>query len=388
MIVHYQFTDQQQHLREKVRALAIKKIKPLVKKADENGSFPRAAVESLAEAGLFGVKIPTQYGGMGCGLMEFSLVVEELARIDGAVATTFAASLLGTLPILLFGTEKQKQKYLPPLAGGKQIASFAISEPETGSDSSAIQTRAIKAGEKYRINGQKRFITKAGESEIISLFAVTDPVKGARGLSAFIIEKQYKGLSYGPQLQKLGIRASATRNIICQDLMVPEENLIGGKAGRGFIQAMKTFEHSRPGVAAQAVGIAQGSLDLALGYSKRRKQFGKPINTFQGLQWMLSDMEIQIEAARCLTYQVIGMVDRGEKAAAAAAAAKVFASDTAMKITTDAVQLHGGWGYMANFEVERFMRDAKVTQIYEGTNQILRNLIALRLIKGIDDIGL
>jgi alkylation response protein AidB-like acyl-CoA dehydrogenase len=389
MIVDYDLTDEQIKLKALTRELAMKYIKPVARELDETEAFPVEPMKHLAKAGLFGVCFPKEYGGMGRSLLDFCLVTEELARIDGSCSTTFAASLLGSLPIMIGGTEEQKKKYLTDLASGKYLASFALSEPVAGSDTASIATTAVKKGDTYVLNGTKRFITNASHAGVISVIAKTDPTRGARGISSFIVEKDTPGMKVLPGHKKMGIRASATCNIQFKDVAVPVENLIGGKENRGFFHIMRTFEQSRPGVAAQAVGIAQGAFDLALVYSNTRKQFGKSINTYQGLQWMLADMEIQIEAARSLTYNSIRMVDRGLKDInAAAAAAKSYASDTAMKVTTDAVQIFGGWGYMRSFEVERFMRDAKVTQIYEGTNQIQRNIIALRLLKELQNSDL
>ncbi len=382
MLIKYDFTDEQLRLKELARKIASQYIKPISKKIDETGEFPADSLKILADNGLAGITIPKKYGGQGLGLMEFSLVNEEIARIDASVSASFAASLLGTIPIMLFGTEEQKLKYLPPLARGEQLASFALSEPVAGSDAADIKTKAVFRDGYYHIDGKKRFITNAGESRVYTVFTMTDPKKGPRGITAFIIEKGAEGMTFGPKHQKMGIRASATCNIDFKDVKVSKENILGGREGMGFIHILRTFELSRPGVGAQAVGIAQGAFDIVLNFTRHRKQFGKPVNTFQGMQWMMADMEIKIEAARSLTYNVIRMVDRGEKNInPAAAMAKVFASDVAMEVTTNAVQMLGGWGYMREFEVERYMRDAKVTQIYEGTNQIQRNIIALSLIK-------
>ncbi|MEK6796799.1 MAG: acyl-CoA dehydrogenase family protein [Spirochaetota bacterium] len=383
MLVTRSLTADQERIQKLARELAREYIAPIARELDESEAFPREAIFALGREGLFGISIPKEYGGMGLGIFEFCLATEEIARIDGAASTAFAATLLGALPIILYGTHEQKLKYLTPIARGEKLASFALSEPGAGSDAGTLETTAMRDGDNYIISGAKRFITNAGQSDIYSVFAVTDKSRGPRGISSFIIEKGAPGMKFGEPHKKMGIRASATCNIAFDHVAVPAENLIGGKENMGFIHAIRTFEHSRPGVAAQAVGIAQGALDLALRYAKKREQFGKTISTFQGIQWMLADMEIKVEAARALTYAVIDMVVRGDReVSAAAAAAKVFASDTAMQVTTDAVQIYGGWGYMRVFEVERFMRDAKVTQIYEGTNQIQRNIIALRMIKG------
>jgi alkylation response protein AidB-like acyl-CoA dehydrogenase len=285
-------------------------------------------------------------------------------------------------PILLYGTEEQKKKYLPDIASGKKLAAFGLTEPEAGSDASAVKTTAKKQGDKYILNGTKHFITNGGDAEVYTIIAVTNKAKGPRGISAFILEKGQDGFTFGKKEEKLGIRASSTGELVFNDVELSKDNLLGGKEGLGFIATMKTFDQSRPGVAAQAVGIAQGALELATAYAHTRIQFGKPITSFQGIQWMLADMATKVEAARSLVYATAAMVDRGVKdVGGASAMAKLYASDIAMEVTTDAVQIYGGYGYMRDYPVEKFMRDAKITQIYEGTNQIQKNIIALNLIK-------
>ena len=335
----------------------------------------------MAESDLCGVYIEEKYGGLGGGAMELCLVTEELSRACGGIAICFAATALGTYPIILFGNDEQKQKYLPDIASGKKLAAFALTEAGAGSDAGAIATTARKEGDYYVLNGVKQWITNGGEAEIYSVIAMTDRGKGARGASFFIVEKGTPGFDFGKKEKKLGIRASATRELIFNECKVHKDNLLG-REGMGFIVAMKTFDKSRPGVAAQAVGIAQGALDHAVKYSRERKQFGKTISSFQGLQFMIADMATQIEAARALTYAVARMVDSGARdVSKESAMVKLFASDTAMKVTTDAVQVLGGYGYMRDYPVEKYMRDAKITQIYEGTNQIQRNIIALEVLK-------
>jgi butyryl-CoA dehydrogenase len=285
------------------------------------------------------------------------------------------------MPILLFGTDGQKRKYLPGLASGKSLAAFGLTEPDAGSDAGGIRTRAVRDGDSYVLNGTKQWITNGGEAKVYTIIAMTDPERGARGASAFIVEDGTPGFTYGKKEDKMGIRASATRELVFEDCRIPAENLIA-REGTGFMVAMKTLDNSRPGVAAQAVGIAQGALDAALVYASQRKQFGQRIDSFQGIQFMLADMATQVEAARALTYSVARMIDAGvRKFEKEAAMAKVFASDVAMKVTTDAVQIFGGYGYMKEYPVEKMMRDAKITQIYEGTNQIQRNVIASNLIR-------
>ncbi|MFH1247670.1 MAG: acyl-CoA dehydrogenase family protein, partial [Candidatus Omnitrophota bacterium] len=309
------------------------------------------------------------------------LATEELARACGGIAVCYAASALGTFPILLFGNDEQKKKYLPDLAKGKKIAAFGLTEPEAGSDVAAIKTTARKDGDHYILNGTKHFITNGGEAQVYTVVAMTNKSKGPRGASAFIVDKGTPGFTFGKKEEKLGIRASATQELIFTDCKIPKENLLF-KEGMGFIVTMKTFDMSRPGVAAQAVGIAQGALDEAVKYSKQRHQFGRSISSFQGIQWMLADMATQVEAARALVYSCARMIDVGIKDVGKdSAIAKLFASDVAMKVTTDAVQIFGGYGYMKEYPAEKYMRDAKITQIYEGTNQIQRNIIALQLIK-------
>lgn len=379
----YLLNEQQQMIRDLCRQIAKEKIAPMAGELDKTEKFPWEIMKILSQSDLFGIYIESQYGGLGGGVMELCVATEELSKGCGGIAVCYAASALGTYPIILFGNEEQKNKYLPDLASGKKLAAFAITEPAAGSDASAIQTTAKKKGDHYILNGTKHFITNGGDAEIYVIIAMTDKTKGARGASAFIVEKGTKGFTFGKKEDKLGIRASSTRELIFTDCEVPKENLLS-KEGMGFIVTMKTFDMSRPGVAAQAVGIAAGALEAAVKYSKERVQFGKPISSFQGVQFMLADMATQVEAARALVYAVARMIDAGCKdVAKVSAMAKLFASDTAMKVTTDAVQVFGGYGYMKEYPVEKYMRDAKITQIYEGTNQIQRSIIALQLIKEI-----
>lgn len=377
----YLLSEQQVMIRDLAREIAVEKIKPIAAELDEKEEFPWEIMKALAQADLFGIYVDEQYGGTGGGVLELALATEELSRACGGVAVSFAASALGTYPILLYGNEEQKKKYLPDLATGKKLAAFGLTEASAGSDASAIQTTAKKEGDSYILNGTKQWITNGGEAEIYTVIAMTNRAKGARGASAFIVEKDTPGFSFGKKEKKMGIRSSATRELIFTDCRIPQQNLLS-KEGMGFILVMKTFDISRPGVAAQAVGIAQGALDLALEYAKERVQFGKPISSFQGIQFMLADMATQIEAARALVYATARMVDSGNtKVSRESSMAKLFASDICMEVTTKAVQIFGGYGYMRDYPIEKFMRDAKITQIYEGTNQIQRNIIALNLIK-------
>jgi len=380
--MEYFLTEEQKMIVELARKIAVEKIKPVREHYDETEEFPWTIVEELGKSDLFGVYIPVEYGGTGGGILDLVLVVEELSKIDGGIALCLAATALGTLPILLFGNEHQKQKYLPDIASGKKLAAFGLTEPEAGSDAGSIKTTAKLDGDHYILNGTKCFITNGGEAEIYSIIAMTDKTKGSRGASAFIVEKGTPGFTFGKKEKKMGIRASSTRELIFDNCKVPKENLLG-KEGQGFIVAMKTFDMSRPGVAAQALGIAAGALEDAIEYSRQRKQFGQPISSFQAIQHMLADMATEVEAARCLVYQVAKSIDANpkERHTKISAMAKLYASDVAMRVTIDALQVYGGYGYTREYPMEKRVRDAKITQIYEGTNQIQRNEIALSLIK-------
>ena len=379
------FTEEQLMIKELAHRIAIEKIKPVREKYDREGIFPWDIVEELSRSDLFRVFIPAEYDGMvedGFGTTNMCIVTEELSKVCGGIALAFAGTGLGTFPILLFGNEDQKKKYLPQIASGKKLAAFGLTEPNAGSDAGAIQTTARKEGDYYVLNGNKVFITNGGEADIYTIVALTNPSKGARGASMLIVEKGTPGFEFGKREDKMGIRGSATAELIFNDCKVPAENLLG-KEGAGFLMTMKTFDISRPGVAAQALGIAEGALEEALKYAHQRHQFGKSIISNQGIQWMLADMATEIEAAKALIYDVAGMIDRGEtkNIGHLSAMAKMLASDVAMKVTTDAVQIFGGYGYMREYPVEKMMRDAKITQIYEGTNQIQRNIIGTYLAK-------
>ncbi len=377
----YLFNEQQIMIRDIARQIAEEKIRPVAAYYDETEEFAWPIVKVLAESDMCGIYIPEEYGGTGGGVTELCIATEELSKACGGIALAFAATALGTYPIILYGNEEQKKKYLPDIAKGKKLAAFAITEAEAGSDAGSIKTTAKKDGDYYILNGTKQWITNGGEAEIYTVVAITDRAKGARGASTLIVEKGTPGFTFGKKEKKMGIRASATRELIFQDCKVPKENILG-REGMGFIVAMKTFDNSRPGVAAQAVGIAQGAFDLTLKYTHERRQFGQPISSFQGIQFMLADIATQIEAARALVLSAARMIDSGAKdVAGISAMAKLYASDVAMKVTTDCVQLYGGYGYMRDYPVEKYMRDAKITQIYEGTNQIQRGVIANALIK-------
>ena len=377
----YFLTDDQIEMRDLARRIAIEKMKPLSEKYDEEGIFPWDIVEVMKQSDLFAILIPEEYDGISGKVMDLAVVTEELCAVDAGIALAFGATGLGMYPILISGSEEQKQHYLSIIASGEQLCAFALTEANAGSDAGAIETTARKDGDNYILNGTKQWITNGGEAGIYTVFAMTDKTKGARGASCFIVEKGTPGFTFGKKENKMGIRASATRELIFEDCVIPASNMIG-REGTGFLTAMKVFDKSRPMVGAQAVGIARGALEVAVKYSKERHQFGKPISSFQGVQYMLADMATQVEAARALVYQTARMVDAGAKNyAKESAMCKYFASDVAMKVTTDAVQVLGGYGYMKEYPVEKMMRDAKILQIYEGTNQIQRGIVASNLLK-------
>ena len=377
----YFLTEEQTMLRDLARQIAVERMLPVRAELDEKEEFPHSLMSDLADADLFGVVIPEEYGGLGFGAMENCLVVEELSRVCCGMTTAYAASGLGAYPIILFGNDEQKKKYLPLIASGEQLAAFGLTESTAGSDAAGIQTTAIKDGDHYVLNGTKQWITNAAEAGIYTVIAMTDRKKGARGATAFIVERDDPGFSFGKKETKMGIRASTTGELIFQNCRIPADRVLA-REGMGFIVVMKTFDKSRPGVGAQAVGLAQGALDEAAAFAKTRIQFEKPIFSFQAVQHMLADMATQVEAARALVYAVARYVDSGAKEVAKVAAmAKYFPSDVAMRVTTDAVQVMGGHGYMRDYPVEKMMRDAKILQIYEGTNQIQRNIVGQELNK-------
>ena len=379
--MEYFLSEQQKTLKSLARRIAEEKILPVRAELDEKEEFPWEILKDLANADMFRIFIPEEYEGLGGGCLDLCLVVEELSRVCSGVAVSYAASALGGFALLEYGTEAQKQKYLPDIAAGKKLTGFALTEPTAGSDASAIKTTAERVKGGYLINGTKQFITNGGEAELYTVIALTDKARGARGASALLVEKDTPGFSFGKKEKKMGIRASVTRELIFRNCLVPEENLIG-KEGMGFLMTLRILDRSRPGIGAQAVGLAQGALEAAVDYARQRIQFEHPIISLPVVQNMLADMAIEVEAARALTYAVARMVDSGAKHfTEEAAMAKVFASDTAMKVTTDAVQIFGGAGYMKDYPVEKMMRDAKITQIFEGTNQVLRNAIAFELRK-------
>ena len=380
-MIDYLLNEDQIMIRDTCREIAEKHIKPVRAKYDEEGTFPWDIVEVLRQADIFGIYIPEKYGGFGGGILEIVIAMEELSRACGGIALAFGVTALGTYPILLYGNDEQKERFIPDIAAGKKLAAFALTEPNAGSDAASIETTAIKDDDHYVINGTKQWITNGGEAEIYSVLTMTDKEKGARGASMFVIEKGTPGFTFGKKENKMGIRASATSELIFQDCRVHKDNLLG-REGMGFIAAMRTFDKSRPGIGAQAVGIAQGALEEAVAFVKERKQFGQSISSFQAVQFMIADMASKIEMARSLIYSTARMIDSGAKDfSMPAAMSKLIASDMAMEVTTDAVQLMGGSGYMKEYPVEKMMRDAKIIQIYEGTNQIMRQIIGLDVLK-------
>ncbi|MCZ7414611.1 MULTISPECIES: acyl-CoA dehydrogenase family protein [unclassified Streptomyces] len=381
----YRPAEEHDMLRDSVRALAEAKIAPFATAVDEEARFPQEALDALVANDLHAVHVPESYGGAGADALATCIVIEEVARVCCSSSLIPAVNKLGSLPVILSGSEDLKKKYLGPLAKGDAMFSYCLSEPDAGSDAGGMTTRAVRDGDHWVLNGVKRWITNAGVSEYYTVMAVTDPEKKTRGgISAFVVEKGDEGVSFGAPEKKLGIKGSPTREVYLDNVRIPADRMIGDE-GTGFATAMKTLDHTRITIAAQALGIAQGALDYAKGYVRERKQFGKPIGDFQGVQFMLADMAMKIEAARQLTYAAAARSERvalggpHEDLTFFGAAAKCYASDAAMEVTTDAVQLLGGYGYTRDYPLERMMRDAKITQIYEGTNQVQRIVMARNL---------
>lgn len=363
------------------KEFAEKEIKPFAAEVDETEEFPRKNVDKMVKAGFMGIPFAKEYGGEGGDTLGYIMAVEELSKVCATTGVILSAhTSLGTYPIEHFGTEQQKQKYLKDLASGKKLGAFGLTEPNAGTDASMQQTMAVKQGDKYILNGSKVFITNGGEADTYVVFAMTDKSKGTKGISAFIVEKGTKGFSFGPHEKKMGIRGSATCELIFEDVEVPEENLLG-QEGKGFKIAMNTLDGGRIGIAAQALGIAAGALDETISYVKERKQFGRTISQFQNTQFQLADLANAVEAARLLVYRAAATKDAGQTYTVAAAHAKLFAAETAMKVTTKCVQLFGGYGYTRDYPVERMMRDAKITEIYEGTSEVQRMVISGSLLK-------
>ncbi|MDF3301572.1 acyl-CoA dehydrogenase [Streptomyces tropicalis] len=375
----YRPSEEHDMLRDAVRSLAEAKIAPHAAAVDEEARFPQEALDALVAGDLHAVHVPEEYGGAGADALATVIVIEEVARVCASSSLIPAVNKLGSLPVILSGSEELKKKYMTPLAKGDGMFSYCLSEPDAGSDAAGMKTKAVRDGDFWVLNGVKRWITNAGVSEYYTVMAVTDPEKRSRGISAFVVEKSDEGVSFGAPEKKLGIKGSPTREVYLDNVRIPADRMIGAE-GTGFATAMKTLDHTRITIAAQALGIAQGALDYAKGYVRERKQFGKPIADFQGIQFMLADMAMKIEAARQLTYAAAAKSERGDADLTfQGAAAKCFASDVAMEVTTDAVQLLGGYGYTRDYPVERMMRDAKITQIYEGTNQVQRIVMARNL---------
>jgi alkylation response protein AidB-like acyl-CoA dehydrogenase len=377
----YQLPEDHEAIRAAVREVCDAKVAPNAAEADETGEFPKASYDALRASDFHAPHIPAEYGGAGADALATAIVIEEVARACASSSLIPAVNKLGTMPLLLSASAELKQKYLPKVASGEAMFSYCLSEPEAGSDAAAMTTKAVRDGDFWVLNGVKRWITNAGVSEFYTVFASTDASARSRGISAFVVEKSDEGVSFGAPEKKLGIKGSPTREVYFDNVRIPADRMIGAE-GTGFATAMQTLDHTRVTIAAQALGIAQGALDFAKAYVKERRQFGKAVAEFQGVQFMLADMGMKLEAARQLTYAAAGKSERGDADLTYfGAAAKCFASDAAMEITTDAVQLLGGYGYTRDYPVERMMRDAKITQIYEGTNQVQRIVMARQLLK-------
>jgi butyryl-CoA dehydrogenase len=368
--------------REQARAVAEEVVRPIAAEYDREGKYPWPVIDALKKENLMGVWIPEEYGGRGAGVLNLCIIVEELSRACGGVGVTYAVNALGSFPIIVGGSEEQKRTWLPSIAAGETLVAFGLSEKEAGSDAASLKTSAVKDGDQYVINGDKKWNTNGGAASLYTVYAVTRPPGGVRGISAIMVEKGTEGFEIGKEEDKMGIRCAPVHELHFRDCRVPVSNLLGGEENHGFKNAMQTLDRARPGVAAQAVGLAQGALDLALDYVRGRQQFGQPVSNFQGIQFMLADMSTQIDAARHLVYAAARAADAGVRNfSKIAAEAKLFATDVAMKVTTDAVQLFGGYGYMRDYPIEKYMRDAKITQIYEGTNQVQRVVIARNLMR-------
>ena len=381
----FALSEEHRAIREAVRDLCEAKVAPYAAEVDEESRYPEEAEKALRQADFHAPHVPEEYGGAGADALATVLVIEEVARVCMASSLIPAVNKLGSLPLMIAGSEELKKHYLTKLAAGDGGFSYCLSEPDAGSDAAAMKARAVRDGDHWVLNGVKRWITNAGVSEYYTVMAVTDPDleprQRSRGISAFVVEKSDEGVTFGAKEKKLGIKGSPTREVYLDNVRLPADRMIGAE-GTGFETAMRTLDHTRITIAAQAVGVAQGALDHALGYAKERQQFGKPISDFQGLQFLLADMGMKVEAARQLTYAAAGRSERGDDDLTFfGAAAKCFASDVAMEVTTNAVQVLGGYGYTRDYPVERMMRDAKITQIYEGTNQINRMVIARQLLR-------
>jgi butyryl-CoA dehydrogenase len=376
-----ELTPEQEMVRKSVRKFALEVVEPRAKEIDETSEFPWDTVRKMGEMGLMGICFPPEYGGAGLDTVCYAIAVEELSRVCGSTGITLAAHVsLGTYPIFAFGTEEQKRKYLVPLAKGEWVGAFGLTEPNAGSDAGGTETTAVKDGDSYVLNGTKIFITSAGVAQVCIATAVTEKGKGTRGITAFLVEKGTPGFSVGTKEKKLGVRGSDTCEIVFEDCRVPKENMLG-REGQGFSIFMNALDGGRISIGAMALGIAQGALDVSIKYSKERKQFGRPIADFQAIQWMIADMATEIACARHLVYYAARLKDRGQKTTVESSMCKLFAGETAMRATTKAIQIHGGYGYMKDYPVERYFRDAKLTEIGEGTSEIQRLVIARELLK-------
>ncbi|EQB90368.1 butyryl-CoA dehydrogenase [Clostridium punense] len=379
--MNFSLTKEQDFVRKMVREFAETDVKPIAAEIDVTERFPMENVEKMAKYHMMGIPFPVELGGAGGDNLSYAIAVEELSRVCGSTGVILSAhTSLGASPIYAFGTPAQKEKYLVPLAKGEKLGAFGLTEPNAGTDAAGQQTTAVLDGDNYILNGSKIFITNGGVADIFIVFAMTDKSKGTKGISAFIVEKSFPGFSIGKVEEKLGIRASSTTELVFENCIVPKENLLG-KEGQGFRVAMNTLDGGRIGIAAQALGIAQGALDEAVAYMKERKQFGKPLAAFQGLQWMIADMDVKVQAARLLVYKAAYNKDNGLSYSLEAARAKLYASEVAMEVTTKAVQIFGGYGYTKEYPVERMMRDAKITEIYEGTSEVQRMVISANVLK-------
>ncbi|MGD9141747.1 MAG: acyl-CoA dehydrogenase [bacterium] len=380
--MHFDLNEDQRMIREAAREFAEKEIKPIAAKLDEEAEFPAEIVKKLGELGFMGMMVPEEYDGAGLDTVSYSIAVEEISRADASTGVIMSVNnSLVCQPILDFGNEEVKKKYLPQLASGAALGAYSLTEPEAGSDAGNVQATAVLDGDSYIVNGTKIFVTNGGVADIVLLFVSTDKEAGSRGMSALVVEKGYPGFSVGKKEDKMGIRASMTNELVFEDCRVPRANLVG-EEGQGFKIGLTALDGGRIGIASQAVGIAQACLDESVRYSKERKQFGKTISSFQAIQWMLANMATRIEASRLLTYEAAFVKDKGERYSKHAAMAKLFASETAVDAAIDAVQIHGGYGYMKEYTVERLFRDSKITEIYEGTSEIQRLVIAAHLLKG------
>ncbi|WP_147802715.1 acyl-CoA dehydrogenase [Alkalicoccus halolimnae] len=379
--MQFQLTDEQEMIRKMVRDFSEKEVEPTAAERDEEERFDRGIFDQMAELGLTGIPWPEEYGGIGADYLSYVIAVEELSRVCASTGVTLSAHVsLAGWPVYTFGTEEQKQTFLRPMAEGKKLGAYCLSEPGSGSDAAAMKTTAVRDGDDYLLNGSKVWITNGGEADIYIVFALTEPDKKHKGCTAFIVEKEMEGFTMGKKEKKLGIRSSPTLEVIMDNVRIPQANRLGAE-GEGFKIAMMTLDGGRNGIAAQAVGIAQGALDKAVDYAKERKQFGKPIGHHQGLGFKLADMATKVEASRLLTYQAAWKESAGVPYGKASAMSKLFAGDSAMEVTVEAVQVFGGYGFTKDYPVERYMRDAKITQIYEGTNEVQRLVISKMLMQ-------